>query len=53
MTKMKPFTSAELESQHTAELPGRELLAALTLFGLPILGVSGVAVNVSGPRFLA
>ena len=47
------FTVEELESQHTAELPGRDLLAALTVFGLPLAGVSGVDANISGPRFLA
>lgn len=53
MTIQEPFTLAELKAQHAAELPGRELLAAVTLFGLPIVGVSDVAVNISGPRFLA
>lgn len=49
----EPFTLTELAGQHAAELPGRDLLAALTVFGLPIVGVSDVAVNISGPRFLA
>jgi hypothetical protein len=41
----------ELEGQHTAELPRRELLASIILFGIPLAGVSDVAVNVdtSGP----
>jgi hypothetical protein len=47
------FTFEELELQHTAELPGRDLLAALTIFGLPVAGVSGVDASISGPRFLA
>ena len=47
------FTVEELEGQHIAELPGRDLLAALTVLGLPLAGVSGVDANISGPRFLA
>lgn len=45
------FTIEELEQQHTAELPPRDLLASVTLFGFPIAGVSdvGVQVNQSGP----
>ena len=48
------FTVQELERQHTAELPSRDLLVAVTLFGLPLVGVSDVAVNVdtSGPNWL-
>lgn len=48
------FTIDELENQHTAELPARDLLAALTLLGIPLVGVSGVGVNVdtSGPGWL-
>jgi hypothetical protein len=53
MTNTPAFTPAELELEHTAELPRRDLLAAITLFGLPILGVSDVGVDVSGPHFLA
>lgn len=47
------FTLEDLENQHTAELPSRDLLAAITLFGFPILGVSDVGADISGPRFLA
>lgn len=47
------FTLEDLENQHTAELPRRELMAAVTLFGFPIAGVSDVGVDISGPRFLA
>lgn len=48
------FTLDELEDQHAAELPGRDLLAAVTLFGIPLVGVSGVSANVdtSGPGWL-
>jgi hypothetical protein len=43
------FSLDELEAQHTAELPERNLMAGLAL-GLPILGVAGVEVYVgAGP----
>jgi hypothetical protein len=43
------FSLEELEAQHTAELPGRQLMAGLAL-GLPILGLAGVEVYVGvGP----
>ena len=50
----RSFSIGELEQQHTAELPRRDLLAAVTLFGFPIAGVSDVGVNVdtSGPGWL-
>lgn len=51
---MQDFSVEELDSQHTAELPGRHLMVALTLLGLPLVGVSDVAVNVDtrGPNWL-
>ena len=54
MTEPHAFSLAELDRQHTAELPSRDLLVALTVFGLPLVGVSDVAVNVntSGPNWL-
>ena len=53
-TQTPGFGRDELEAQHTAELPRRELLASVTLFGIPIAGVSDVAVNVNttGPGWL-
>ena len=43
------FSLEELEGQHTAELPGRQLMTGLAL-GLPLLGVGGVEVYVeTGP----
>ena len=43
------FSLDELEAQHTAELPGRQLMAGLSL-GLPILGLGGFEVYVAaGP----
>ncbi len=53
MEKHDEFTVEELESQHAAELPGRQLMATVSVLGLPLVGVSDVAVNISGPRFLA
>lgn len=48
------FTVEELDSQHTAELPGRQLLAGLSLLGIPLIGVDGVNVNIDtrGPNWL-
>ena len=48
------FTVEELESQHGAELPTRDLMIGVSLLGIPIAGVDGVAVNVdtSGPNWL-
>jgi len=48
------FTLEELDSQHAAELPGRNLLAGISLLGLPLLGVDGVNLNVDtkGPNWL-
>lgn len=43
------FSLDELEAQHTAELPGRQLMVGLGL-GLPLLGIAGVEVYVGvGP----
>jgi hypothetical protein len=43
------FSLEELEAQHTAELPGRQLMTGLAL-GLPLLGLGGVEVYVeAGP----
>lgn len=48
------FTIEELEAQHTAELPGRELMVGISLLGIPLIGVSNVGANVdtSGPNWL-
>lgn len=43
------FSLEELEGQHAAELPGRQLMTGLAL-GLPLLGVGGVELYVeTGP----
>ncbi len=48
------FTREELEGQPAAELPARELMVTVSVLGLPLVGVSDVAVNVntSGPNWL-
>ncbi|MGH9276981.1 MAG: hypothetical protein ACRD12_02575 [Acidimicrobiales bacterium] len=45
----------ELANEQAAELPGRDLLAGISLLGIPLLGIDGVTVNVdtSGPNWLA
>lgn len=46
---------AELEAQHTAQLPDRELLLTVSLLGIPLLTLDGLDVNVdtAGPNWLA
>jgi hypothetical protein len=47
--KNDDFSLEELEAQHTAELPGRQLMTGLAL-GLPLLGLGGVEVYIeAGP----
>ena len=50
----KGFTQEELEDQHAAELPSRNLLIGVSLLGIPLVGVDGVTVNVDtrGPNWL-
>jgi hypothetical protein len=44
----------ELESQHGAELPARDLMVGLSLLGLPLVSVDGIGLNIdtSGPGWL-
>ena len=48
------FTTAELDNQHTAELPARDLMIGISVLGLPLLSLDGLAVNVNtaGPNWL-
>lgn len=48
------FTLEELEHQHIAELPRRDLLASISILGLPLLTVSDVSANINtaGPGYL-
>lgn len=43
------FSLEELEGQHAAELPGRQLMTGLAL-GLPLVGLGGVELYIeAGP----
>jgi hypothetical protein len=48
------LTIEELESQHAAELPTRDLMIGVSLLGLPLVGLDGLAANIntSGPNWL-
>jgi hypothetical protein len=41
------FTVEELEQQHTAQLPDRDLMIGLTVLGIPLVGVDGLSLSVS------
>lgn len=45
----------ELEHEHAAELPGRDLLISLTVLGIPLMGITdlGALLNTAGPNWLA
>jgi hypothetical protein len=47
-------TMEELSAQAAVELPPRHLMATVSVLGLPLLGVSDVALNVdtTGPGWL-
>lgn len=48
------FTLEDLQGQHTAELPARDLMIGVSVLGLPLAGVSdvGVTIDTSGPNWL-
>lgn len=48
------FSLEELDAQHGAELPARDLLITVSVLGLPLAGVDGVNANVDtrGPNWL-
>lgn len=48
------FSLDELDGQHAAELPTRDLLITVSILGLPLAGVDGLNANVdtSGPNWL-
>lgn len=46
-TNTSEFTCDELAQQHTAELPNRDLLLALTVLGIPVVGVTGINISIS------
>jgi len=45
----------ELEHEHAAELPRRDLLINISVLGIPVMGISDVTalVNTIGPNWLA
>ncbi|HEX3622836.1 MAG TPA: hypothetical protein VHT97_11015 [Acidimicrobiales bacterium] len=43
----------ELDGEFATELPDRNLLVALSLLGIPLVGLDGITVNIAGPRFVA
>lgn len=46
---------AEMDQEYAAPLPHRDLLVAVSLLGIPLVGLDGVTVNVNtaGPHWLA
>ena len=50
----KALSISELSDEAATELPNRQLLATVSLLGLPLVGVSdvGVFVDTSGPGWL-
>ena len=48
------FTLEDLEGEHAAALPGRDLMIGVSVLGLPLAGVSdvGITVDTSGPNWL-
>jgi hypothetical protein len=44
----------EMDAQKAVELPGRELLAGISVLGIPLASIDGVTVNVNtaGPGWL-
>lgn len=48
------YTRRELDGQFAAELPRRELLIGVSVLGIPLAGLDGLAINVntSGPNWL-
>lgn len=48
------FSLEELDGQRATALPPRDLLVGISVLGIPLAGLDGVAVNVntSGPNWL-
>ena len=48
------YTLEDLQGQHTAELPARDLMIGVSVLGLPLATVSDVSVtlNTTGPNWL-
>lgn len=41
------FSRQELESQDLVELPQRELMLAVTVLGIPVVGLTGIDIRIS------
>jgi hypothetical protein len=41
------FTLEELEREHAAELPGRDLLLTISVLGIPIASIDGLNITLS------
>jgi hypothetical protein len=54
MNTTTDFTAEELDNQHVAALPARDLLIGVSVLGIPLAGLNGLDMNVntSGPNWL-
>ena len=41
------MTLADLEEQHAVELPARDLMIAVTVLGIPVVGLQGVQLSLN------
>ncbi len=41
------LTLEELEEQHAVELPARDLMIAVTVLGIPVVGLHGVQLSLN------
>lgn len=48
----RALSTDELEGQHTAQLPARDLMIAVSVLGIPTVGVDGLAANVNTSNWL-
>ena len=48
------FTDEELSDQRSAELPARNLMIGISVLGIPLVSLDGLAANVNtaGPNWL-
>jgi hypothetical protein len=56
MTKgtVRDLSAEEMDSEHAAELPARDLMVGISLLGIPLVSLDGLTVNVTtaGPNWL-
>jgi hypothetical protein len=41
------FTVEDLQREHAAELPGRDLLLGVSLLGIPLVNITGLELKIS------